>query len=59
MVDSLKIGPDIFVGLKEGGVGKYYKVGRTLGEGKLLDLGCMTTSLTFLFDFSHFILLKL
>mmetsp|Transcript_77511 Transcript_77511/g.107679 ORF Transcript_77511/g.107679 Transcript_77511/m.107679 type:complete len:446 (+) Transcript_77511:86-1423(+) len=33
MVDSLKIGPDIFVGLKEGGVGKFYKVGRTLGEG--------------------------
>lgn len=35
MVDNLKIGPDIFVGLKEGGVGKFYKVGRTLGEGKL------------------------
>mmetsp|Transcript_800 Transcript_800/g.734 ORF Transcript_800/g.734 Transcript_800/m.734 type:complete len:332 (+) Transcript_800:23-1018(+) len=33
MVDQLKIGPDIFVGLKEGGVGKFYKVGRTLGEG--------------------------
>jgi hypothetical protein len=33
MVDQLKIGPDIFVSLKEGGVGKYYKIGKTLGEG--------------------------
>jgi hypothetical protein len=40
MVDKskdLKIGPDIFVGLKEGGVGKFYKIGKTLGEGIFLS----------------------
>jgi calcium-dependent protein kinase len=30
---DLNIGPEIFVALKEGGVGKHYKIGKTLGEG--------------------------
>lgn len=30
---DIKVGPEIFVSLKEGGVGKQYKIGRTIGEG--------------------------
>lgn len=35
MVDSIKVSPEIFVGLKEDGVGKYYKIGAILGEGNV------------------------
>jgi len=32
---ALNVSPDIFVSLKKGLIGTYYKVGKVLGEGKL------------------------
>jgi len=34
---NLKVSPDIFVSLKKGIISNYYKVGKTLGEGKKIE----------------------
>ena len=44
---DMKVGPDIFVGLKEGNITSHYKIGEVLGEGEFYF---------FLFVFKYFIL---